>query len=240
MSRFQEDEGPKDAPGVIVGRDNRRKWDDEYFKNLAAQREEGEASTAVASIKKKLAPIDPSERKPVKSRDHDLNLEKMIGKRQVLADKKGAEIDKTKTGFYCNLCDCVLKDNNAFLDHINGRKHLAIAGHSIHTTRSTLQDVRERLSKKRDREEVDTLGLAQQQLQKAKEDDEALRAERRARKKMKRQKRHEDQDSGDDEDDAVDDELAAFLGKKDSSGGDQPPPPLSSSKSEAGFFVFDS
>lgn len=45
-------------------------------------------------------------------------------------------------GFFCNVCDCVMKDHASYLDHINGRKHQKNLGMSMRVERSTVDQVR--------------------------------------------------------------------------------------------------
>lgn len=70
---------------------------------------------------------------------------------QVKDDKGGP----SESGFYCEVCDCIVKDSLNYLDHVNGRRHNRNLGISLKKfTDSTLEEVKEMLNlKRREREE---------------------------------------------------------------------------------------
>lgn len=48
----------------------------------------------------------------------------------------------TQAGYYCSVCDCILRDSASYLDHINGKYHNRALGMSMRVERSTADDVR--------------------------------------------------------------------------------------------------
>merc|ERR1712167_390424 len=68
------------------------------------------------------------ERAKLKARQFNLKLEARLGKTQVIGNTTALS---QQAGFYCSVCDCVLKDSATYLDHINGKWHQRTLGMSM-------------------------------------------------------------------------------------------------------------
>eukprot|EP00808_Paulinella_micropora_P022887 g78199.t1 len=137
---------------------SRRKWDLEKFASQARMGLEAEAEEDDDhDIKKRGAVVV---RKPLQRREYELDLWSKVGKLDVITN--ATPLNK-RGGFYCDVCECLLKDSATYLDHINGRKHQKALGMNMRPERATVSDVRKRLAmhkrkkmeKKRGRDELE-------------------------------------------------------------------------------------
>ncbi|PRP82274.1 hypothetical protein PROFUN_06286 [Planoprotostelium fungivorum] len=65
--------------------------------------------------------------KPLSARADDLNIDAVVGKSVVHSTgADGATVSKIP--FFCDVCDCQMKDSISWLDHINGRNQRATLG----------------------------------------------------------------------------------------------------------------
>eukprot|EP01083_Nonionella_stella_P127756 387020_1 len=83
-------------------------------------------------------------RDALRPRDFRVDLQKDLGKYKVITSDTPLH---GRGGFFCNVCDCLLRDSNTYLDHINGKKHQRALGMSMRVERVNVQKVRERLDK---------------------------------------------------------------------------------------------
>lgn len=163
--------------------DHRRKWDREQYEKLAEERkrEEREQYEEEDAKKKKTKPV---KRELLKQREYRVDLDSKLGKSIVI--NKSTPTAQSG-GYYCNVCDCIVKDSINFLDHINGKKHQRNLGMSMRIERSSLDAVKSRfqLNKKKMEEKKKEYDMAAR-MQEIAEEEEKLREYRKEKRKEKR------------------------------------------------------
>jgi len=182
--------------------DHRRKWNREEYERIALQRLQDEIAEEELGIPKQPA----VKRELLKQRDYKVDLESKLGKSVVI--NKNTPSSQTG-GYYCNVCDCVVKDSINFLDHINGTKHQRNLGMSMKIERSTLDQVKARFAqnKKKLEEKKKDYDL-EQRVKELKEEEEKIKEYRKEKRKDKKRKIEElaENDAG------PSDEMAAIMG----------------------------
>eukprot|EP00850_Spirogloea_muscicola_P004783 SM000021S06416 [mRNA] locus=s21:118207:120178:+ [translate_table: standard] len=155
------------------------------------------------------------QRAPLKQRDHSVDLASRLGKTQVVTQVTplsqqlfkicvlaaleltvvpagGPVAGAPQAGYYCNVCECVVKDSANYLDHINGKKHQRALGMSMRVERSNVHQVRDRLEElKRKKEQISTLTEKDfdARILKQQEEEEERKRQRKERKKEKKKEK---------------------------------------------------
>lgn len=112
----------------VAGVDNtfKKKFDHEEHLQRAHEREEKEAEAK--KLKSKSKGGHPVRRKPLKHRDHQVDLGSRLGETQVV--NPVAPLSQ-QAGYYCSVCECAVKYSTNYWDHINGKKHQRALGMSM-------------------------------------------------------------------------------------------------------------
>ncbi|CAI5735017.1 unnamed protein product [Hyaloperonospora brassicae] len=139
--------------GAGVANVVRQTWDRAHYEQLAKLRADGqlekeEPKNVITSSKEEFQSASEGAAGPagsarafLKARSSKISLENSIGTVKVV---KSDDVSKS-SGYYCEVCECSLKDSVAYLDHINGKKHLRKLGYSMRVERSTVDQVKNRL-----------------------------------------------------------------------------------------------
>lgn len=132
---------------------------------------------------------------PLQARSESIDFNKFVGKVSIQDGGVG--------GFYCDVCQCVIRDSVNFLDHKNSKMHIRLMGMSFRTKRSTLEEVKEALrAAKLKRQQKFEFNL-EEQVKKIQEDEEE---KKRVLKEIKRQKKLEKKNKMQKVDEPEDDE----------------------------------
>ncbi|KAK6233258.1 hypothetical protein SCA6_003331 [Theobroma cacao] len=189
--------------GKALGVDNtfRKKFDREEYLQRAREREKQESE----GRSKSKAKGPPVQRKPLKHRDYEVDLESRLGKTQVVTPV--APLSQ-QAGYYCSVCECVVKDSANYLDHINGKKHQRALGMSMRVERATLQQVQERFDQLKKRKAPGSFSEQDldERIIKQQEEEEERKRQRRERKKEKKKEKAAEEEP------EIDPDVAAMMG----------------------------
>lgn len=205
-----------------AGVDNtaRRTWDKEEFAEKADKREaeaQEAEETALDIKKRKRLERDPLhqglivERSNLKMRDYQLDLTSRIGRSQVIGLNTPLS---QQAGYYCSVCDCVLRDSQSYLDHINGKYHNRALGMSMQVEKSTVEQVKNRLKLHKEKSEASG-SRAEDYLpdgidRRLAEAEAAAEREKQERKRSKKEAKRST--AGDEEEGGMDPDMMAMMG----------------------------
>ena len=171
----------------------RRTWDLRDYEREADESEPKDVPVA-----------GPKPKKDLKPRDAPVDLESKLGKSVVISK---ATPTSQAGGFFCEVCDCVVKDSINYLDHMNGKKHQRNLGFNMKVQRSSLADVEKRFEESlKKKEEGRDEHNVQERVRELREEEQKLKEYRRKQRKEKKKRKREEVDEVDD------DQMARLMG----------------------------
>jgi len=165
--------------------DFRRKFNKEDYEQRRLEKEQEASSSRTLGkrfVTYRLAPrplivvaraVPPDQRSNLKARDFKMILDSKLNKTVIVT----ANAPKSQqAGYYCEVCDVVLRDSNSFLDHMNSKKRTCSyallcllkrnadqlkLGMNMKVERATVSQVKDKLeSLKRKKTSAETYGIA--------------------------------------------------------------------------------
>jgi len=184
-----------------VDHSQRKSWDKAVYEKKAKERELHE----LQDDEPKRKAVSLFDMKPAQAREKELDLASKVGKFTVITATTPLG---QQGGFYCDACDCVIKDSQNYLDHINGKKHQRALGTSLRPERATLAQVKSKLKESRHKKKEDPELDLEERLERLREQEEQRKNEKNRKKKelIERKKDERRQKQPDD----LDPELAAL------------------------------
>lgn len=143
----------------------RRVWDrSKYGPKEGDEAELSSTLNAIGKVEPQILHV-PKVKETLKQREKSVDLESQVGVSKLISP---ITPKWQQGGFYCKLCDCLLKDSQLYLDHLNGKKHNRMLGMSMRVERVTVDRVSEKLKNlkaDRERNKLNSQGLEELQQQ---------------------------------------------------------------------------
>lgn len=196
-------DGKKEKPAAEVPEDvvdamGRKVWDKDYYTNKAINNVMF-GPERIGRRKDPVIPLPSSQRTYLKQRQTDLDLDKNLGKSQVVT---AHTIKPMQGGYWCSVCECLLKDSSTYLEHVNGRRHNRNLGMNMKVEKIGVDRIKEKLKSLRKQPEAAEPEDIAARLQRVEADLE----EKKKRKKEKKKRKGKPGDGGEEDDDASGDE----------------------------------
>merc|ERR1711941_156723 len=135
-----EPEG-EDEQQDLVDVMGRKVWDKDYYSEKAKNNIMF-GPERIGRRKDPVIPLPSSQRTYLKQRSIDLQLDKNLGNRQVVT---AHTIKPMQGGYWCSVCECLIKDSSTYLYHVNGRRHNRNLGMNMKVEKIGVDRVKEKL-----------------------------------------------------------------------------------------------
>merc|ERR1712187_1059551 len=129
--------------------------------------------------------LPSSQRTYLKQRSVDLQLEKNLGKSAVVTQHT---IKPLQGGYWCSVCECLLKDSSTYLEHVNGRRHNRNLGMNMKVEKIGVDRIKEKLKAMKKEPEAAAPEDIAARIQ-ALEDEQEEKKRRKKEKKRKKKKK---------------------------------------------------
>merc|ERR1712217_907592 len=139
----------------------------------------------IGKRKDPVIPLPSSQRTYLKQRSVELNLEKNLGKSAVMTQHT---IKPMQGGYWCSVCECLLKDSSTYLEHVNGRRHNRNLGMNMKVEKIGVDRVREKLKAMSKKPEVIEQEDITERLKTLEEQAEEKKRKKKEKKKNKNKK----------------------------------------------------
>merc|ERR1739838_1253906 len=126
-----------------------------------------------------------SQRTYLKQRSQDLELDRDLGKTRVVT---AHTIKPMQGGYWCSVCECLLKDSSTYLEHVNGRRHNRNLGMNMKVEKIGVDRVREKLKAMSKKPEVMEQEDITERLKALEEQAEEKKRKKKEKKKNKNKK----------------------------------------------------
>merc|ERR1740130_2436442 len=191
--RPNEDDGEKD----IIDTMGRKAWDKEFYMNKAKDNIMF-GPERIGKRKDPVIPLPASQRTFLQMRKSNMDLDKNLGQHRVVTTHT---IKPMQGGYWCSVCECLLKDSSTYLDHVNGRRHNRNLGMNMKVEKIGVDRIKEKLaSMKKEPEAVAPEDIAAR-IQALEEEQEEKKRRKKEKKRKKGKKGPEEVEEDDGEDD---------------------------------------
>jgi len=182
-----------DGDSDVLDAMGRKVWDKEMYMEKAKNNIMF-GPERIGRRKDPVIPLPSSQRTFLQQRKHDMDLEKNLGKSQVVT---AHTIKPMQGGYWCSVCECLLKDSSTYLEHVNGRRHNRNLGMNMKVEKIGLDRIKDKLkSLRKEPEAVNAIDIAERIA--ALEQEQVDKKQRK--KDKKRKNKGGNQEEQDDED----------------------------------------